>query len=450
MKRTSSRLSKGSLDTAVPTPAPEGTPPRKTKVVNYAEPSDDEIDAMSVDSAGDDAADIKQAPKVMRNSIPMHEVERSSIDRLVQLSRYRTIFEPFITPKVLKQLNDVLINKPTVGDDDRTFTPQLITQPYCMAPACKMRSYQLEGLSFLVNNYHRSINCILADEMGLGKTLQSIACIAHLAIVKKQSGPYLVIVPLSVLFNWINEFKKWCPQLKVVRLHTLDKDEQLRLRKVLHNPDVAQVVVTTYDTIKTGGLSHSLRSIVWRAAFLDEGHRIKNENSEVSKACHGLRTRFRVILTGTPVQNNLHEFGALLSFLAPNIFTNLELFDSAFALKVSKVDKSPKKHHRSHSITDAKDGQSGNDAGADAEAPRTAQQIDRALLASAHYMMKPFVLRRLKSEVEQKLPPKYETKINCPMTDIQKDLTRALLFKEQALLSKLDGTCKCSTVCLSG
>jgi SWI/SNF-related matrix-associated actin-dependent regulator of chromatin subfamily A member 5 len=440
MKRTSSRLSKGSLEDVAVTPVPVETSTRKAKEVNYAEPSDDESDSMSVESAGGDAAETKAVPKVLRNSIPMHEVERSSIDRLVQLSRYRTIFEPFITPKVMKQLNDVLINKPTVGEDEKAFSPQLITQPYCMAPTCKMRSYQLEGLSFLVNNYHRSINCILADEMGLGKTLQSISCIAHLAIVKKLSGPYLVIVPLSVLFNWINEFKKWCPQLKVVRLHSLDKDEQLRLRKVLHNPDIAQVVVTTYDTIKTGGLSHALRSMVWRAAFLDEGHRIKNENSEVSKACHGLRTRFRVILTGTPVQNNLHEFGALLSFLAPNIFTNLELFDAAFALKVSKVDKSPKKHHRSHSISNDSDaGKSGADAEGASEAPRTAQQIDRALLASAHYMMKPFVLRRLKSEVEQKLPPKYETKINCPMTDIQKDLTRALLFKEQALLSKLDG-----------
>jgi SWI/SNF-related matrix-associated actin-dependent regulator of chromatin subfamily A member 5 len=245
----------------------------------------------------------------------------------------------------------------------------------------------------------------------------------------------------------MNEFKKWCPQLKVLRLHSLDKDEQVRLRKSLSDPNIAQVVVTTYDTLKTGGLSHSLRSLVWRCVFLDEGHRIKNENSDVSKACHGLRARFRVVLTGTPVQNNLHEFGALLKFLAPNIFTDLELFDPAFNLKVSRgVHRSPRKLSRGSAAEpiSSGDGGSGGDGG-DGTAG-TAQQIDRALLASAHFMMKPFVLRRLKSEVEQKLPPKYETKINCPMTELQRELTRALLFKEQALLSKLDGE-DCCDLC---
>ena len=377
---------------------------------------------------------------VKRNSIPMHEVERAAVDRINYLSRYRTIFEPFITPKVLNQLNQVLINKqtnPKSSKEDLTqeFSPQLITQPYCMAPGCKMRSYQLEGFSWLVNNYYRSVNCILADEMGLGKTLQSIATIAHLAIVKKLSGPYLVIVPLSVLFNWMAEFKKWCPTLKVVRLHSLDKDEQLRLRKILHDSDKAQVVVTTYDTIKTGGLSHTIRSNIWRCVFLDEGHRIKNENSDVAKACSALRTRFRVILTGTPVQNNLHEFGALLSFLAPNIFTELSLFDSAFTLKVQNQQNRSSKHNTKGQKN--KDSNI-NNINTDKNQLNT-QQIDRNLLANAHYMLKPFVLRRLKSEVEQKLPPKYETKINCPMTETQRELAKALLYKEKALISKLDG-----------
>eukprot|EP00428_Durinskia_dybowskii_P061636 CAMPEP_0170382576 /NCGR_PEP_ID=MMETSP0117_2-20130122/15022_1 /TAXON_ID=400756 /ORGANISM="Durinskia baltica, Strain CSIRO CS-38" /LENGTH=266 /DNA_ID=CAMNT_0010638235 /DNA_START=111 /DNA_END=907 /DNA_ORIENTATION=- len=266
-----------------------------------------------------------------------------------------------------------------------------------------MRPYQLEGLSFLVNNYYRSVNCILADEMGLGKTLQSIACIGYLALVKKLSGPYLVVVPLSVLFNWMNEFKKWCPQLKVVRLHSTDKDEQLRLRKILADPEQAQIVVTTYDTVKTGGLCHALKMNVWRCVFLDEGHRIKNENADVTKACHALRTRFRVILTGTPVQNNLHEFGALLSFLAPNIFTNLELFDSAFNLSVSKAANTDNGHHskkrRMNLHNHQKDGdndqekyQGEGDENTQVSPTQTrkgAQQIDRALLANAHYMMKP-------------------------------------------------------------
>jgi SNF2 family DNA or RNA helicase len=425
---------------------------------------DDETEVMDLVSSGEDNEKStslgKFGSEAHRSSIPMHEVERAAVDRLNNLSRFRTIFEPFITAKVMQQLNNVLIAKQAAAascgtaaaklrEEDHEYTPQLLTQPYCLSPICKMRGYQLEGFSWLVNNYYRSINCILADEMGLGKTLQSIACVAHLAIVKKLSGPYLFIVPLSVLFNWMNEFKKWCPQLKVVRLHSLDKEDQLRLRKTLLDPNAAQIVVTTYDTVKTGGLSGALRKHVWRCVFLDEGHRIKNENSDVARACHGLRTRFRVVLTGTPVQNNLHEFGALLHFLAPNIFTNLELFDSAFNLKVTNgaLLRSPKKHiHREADTTTAATGET-----QDGNQDKSQQQIDRALLNNAHYMMKPFVLRRLKSEVEQKLPPKYETKINCPMTELQKEVTRALLFKEQALLNRLDGervlhVCECASV----
>lgn len=409
----------------------------KKLVIQFRE--EDSSSGSSVVSADLSSEDEPESAKytkeqlLKRNSIPMCEVERAAVERMNSLSRYRKIFEPFVTPKVMGQLNNVLIEKQkraqqdVFADTEDRFDNERLPQPRCLSAICKMRDYQLEGFSWLVNNYNRSVNCILADEMGLGKTLQSIACVAHLALVKKLSGPYLFIVPLSVLFNWMNEFKKWCPSLKVVRLHSNDKEEQLRLRKVLANPDVAQIVVTTYDAVKTGGLCHALRCIVWRSVFLDEGHRIKNEDADVTRACHALRTRFRVILTGTPVQNNLHEFGALLSFLAPNIFTDLSLFDAAFNLKVW----GPKKGGASHSKKDAETVKGEQAA---------AQQIDRALLENAHFMMKPFVLRRLKSEVEQKLPPKYETKINCPMTEVQKELTRALLFKEQALISRLDST----------
>jgi SWI/SNF-related matrix-associated actin-dependent regulator of chromatin subfamily A member 5 len=162
--------------------------------------------------------------------------------------------------------------------------------------------------------------------------------------------------------------------------------------------------VTTYDTIKAPGFGHVLKRMVWRAVFLDEGHRIKNESSEVSKACYALKTRFRVVLTGTPVQNNLHEFGALLRFLAPNIFTDLTLFDGAFELQKGK------------------------------------EHIDKALLANAHYLMRPFVLRRLKSEVEQKLPPKVETKINCPMSETQNEVTRLLLLRDRDMLTRMEGS----------
>ena len=130
---------------------------------------------------------------------------------------------------------------------------------------------------------------------GLGKTLQSISVIAHLVHVARVTGPHLVVVPLSVLFNWIQEFKKFCPSLKVLRVHAgADRDEQTRLKARMNDPKVTEVVVTTYDTLKNVAWRTLFRRIVWRSAFLDEGHRIKNEESDVSKACLGLRARFKV------------------------------------------------------------------------------------------------------------------------------------------------------------
>jgi SWI/SNF-related matrix-associated actin-dependent regulator of chromatin subfamily A member 5 len=131
------------------------------------------------------------------------------------------------------------------------------------------------------------------------------------------------------------------------------------------------------------------------------GHRIKNDSSLVAKACYSVRAVFKIILSGTPMQNNLREIGACLKFLAPNIFTDLRLFEKAFELN--------QKHN-----------------------------IDRELLDRAHYMLRPFLLRRVKAEVEQKLPPKLETKINCPMTPLQKQLTEFMLFKERSIISRAE------------
>lgn len=239
--------------------------------------------------------------------------------------------------------------------------------------------------------------------MGLGKTLQSIALIAHLIHDKKLSGQHLVVVPLSVMFNWINEFKKFCPVIKVRRIHSTDAGEQQKLIKIMRDEKQTEVVITTYDTIKSG-MRTAFRDINWRTVILDEGHRIKNEDSDTSQTCGALRARFKLILTGTPVQNNLHEAWVMLQYLAPQVFTSSEAFDEAFLLETKK------------------------------SSVRSRTQIDRERLVQAHYLMRLFVLRRLKSEVEKKLPPKLETKINCPMTALQLACVRKLLLNEQSLL----------------
>ncbi len=202
------------------------------------------------------------------------------------------------------------------------------------------------------------------------------------------------------MFNWMNEFKKFCPTIRVLRMHSNDAEEQTRLIAKMKDLSNVDAVITTYETVKQGGMSMALRRQVWRAVFLDEGHRIRNEETQVSKACFGLSAIFKVVLSGTPLQNNLKEAGTILKFLAPNIFVDLSLFDTAFNL--------------------------------------TEKSIDRDLLNKAHYMMRTFLLRRIKAEVEQKLPPKLETKIDCPMTKIQKELTQFLLFRERKILERLE------------
>lgn len=135
-----------------------------------------------------------------------------------------------------------------------------------------------------------------------GKTLQTIAFISYLRQSRKLNGCHLVVAPLSVLFNWIAEFKKFNPSLKVQRLHTHDDDEQIRFKSIIRNPNETDVVVTTYETVKTGGFSKFLHAIVWRTVVLDEGHRIKNIDSDIAKACCRFKSRFKLILTGKSVR----------------------------------------------------------------------------------------------------------------------------------------------------
>lgn len=210
------------------------------------------------------------------------------------------------------------------------------------------------------------------------------------------------MVPLTVMFNWINEFKKFCPTLRVLRMHSIDTNEQQRLIGMMRDLTKTDCVVTTYETIRQGGMAQPLKRHVWRGIFLDEGHRIKNDESLSAKACMALHGVFKVILSGTPLQNNLKEAGAILKFLAPNVFVDLAPFEQAFNLNSA------------------------------------VKIINRDLLDKAHYMMRPFLLRRVKAEVEQKLPPKLETKINCPMTEIQKELTQFMLFKQRRLMERLE------------
>nr|CAI5828700.1 unnamed protein product [Callosobruchus analis] len=253
----------------------------------------------------------------------------------------------------------------------------------------EMRDYQIRGLNWMVSLYENGINGILADEMGLGKTLQTISLLGFMKHYKSTPGPHIVIVPKSTLSNWMNEFKKWCPSLRAVCLIGDQEARSTFIREVMM-PGEWDVCVTSYEMcIKEKSV---FKKFNWRYMVIDEAHRIKNEKSKLSEILREFKTTNRLLLTGTPLQNNLHELWALLNFLLPDVFNSSDDFDAWF---------------------------------------NTNQCLgDNELIERLHAVLKPFLLRRLKSEVEKKLKPKKEVKVYVGLSKMQREWYTKVLMKD--------------------
>jgi len=277
----------------------------------------------------------------------------------------------------------------------------LFKQPSCISGG-QMRPYQLEGLNWMISLTEKGINGILADEMGLGKTLQSISVLGYMHEFVGVTGPHLVMVPKSTLSNWMNEFKRWCPVLKVIKFHGNKEERDVIIREQIkptkmHSEREWDVCVTTYEILNLE--KGPLTKIAWRYLIIDEAHRLKNEASQFSQTVRQLDTQYRLLLTGTPLQNNLHELWALLNFLLPDVFSSSEQFDEWFNLDVDD--------------TEAK----------------------QRIISQLHKILRPFMLRRLKVDVEKSLPPKTETVIFAGLTSIQKDLYKKILLRDIATIN---------------
>lgn len=262
-----------------------------------------------------------------------------------------------------------------------------------------MKSYQLHGLSFLVYMHHNGMNGILGDEMGLGKTLQTLSLLAHL---KEQASPddsktcHLIICPLSVLSSWQNEIKKWT-SLTSCTIHG-SPTERTRLTKQLGSVESAHqfdIVLTTYEAYEAeqGWFKYGARS--WGYVILDEGHRIKNWETQLAQSLQPIRSSHRLILTGTPVQNNLVELWSLLHWLLPHIFTpnTLSGFSKAFDLSAGSYNTS--------------------------------------FLNSSRRLLNLLMLRRTKDSVQSQLsvPPREEITLYLPMSPCQRFWTKRLIMK---------------------
>ncbi|XP_058209201.1 ISWI chromatin-remodeling complex ATPase CHR11-like [Rhododendron vialii] len=264
---------------------------------------------------------------------------------------------------------------------------RLLVQPSCIQG--KMRDYQLAGLNWLIRLYENGINGILADEMGLGKTLQTISLLGYLHEFRGITGPHMVVAPKSTLGNWMNEIKRFCPILRAVKFLG-GPDERKHIRENLLVAGKFDVCVTSFEmAIKE---KSALRQFSWRYVIIDEAHRIKNENSLLSKTMRLYKTNYRLLITGTPLQNNLHELWSLLNFLLPEIFSSAETFDEWFQI--------------------------------------SGENDQQEVVQQLHKVLRPFLLRRLKSDVEKGLPPKKETILKVGMSQMQKQYYKALLQKD--------------------
>jgi SNF2 family DNA or RNA helicase len=313
-----------------------------------------------------------------------------------------------------------------------------------------MKPYQLSGLSYLVHLYNNGFSGILGDEMGLGKTLQTLSLFQYLEELDEKNGvtseelrPYLVICPLSVLNSWVTEAQRWVPQLKVMRFHGA-VTERTRLKRVIagmedmkgnetsrakdrkasrkagrkaskltssdQRSDAYKIVVTTYETFQAEQ-SWFKHSFAWRYVVLDEGHKIKSSVTQISTALKSISAEYRLILTGTPLQNNLVEMWSLLTWLYPNVFDDKTetLFRESFDLSKGKANK--------QTMTDAR------------------------------RLLELIMLRRMKDSpsVNLGLPPKEEVLLYVPLTPMQKFwYTRLLTRIDDGMLDELfsDGKSK--------
>ncbi|XP_033933069.1 chromodomain-helicase-DNA-binding protein 1-like, partial [Pseudochaenichthys georgianus] len=249
-----------------------------------------------------------------------------------------------------------------------------------------LRPYQLDGVQWLSECQRNQQGCILGDEMGLGKTCQTISLLVFLSGSLGQSGPFLVLSPLSVMENWRNELQSFAPSLAVL-CYKGDKERRAELQRETKH---VQVLLTTYELCMND--ASFLKRWKWKVLVVDEAHRLKNANSLLHRTLTQFSVGFRVLLTGTPIQNNLQELYSLLSFIQPTVFSAEETDD--FCSKYANVQNQP------------------------------------ALASALQGVLEPFLLRRVKAEVAVDLPKKTELLVYHGMSALQKKYYKAFLMKD--------------------
>uniref|UniRef100_A0A4W4H2H3 DNA helicase n=1 Tax=Electrophorus electricus TaxID=8005 RepID=A0A4W4H2H3_ELEEL len=302
------------------------------------------------------------------------------IDDYMSRNQSKTI--PFRDCKVLKQ-------RPR-------FVPMKKQPHYIGDDGLELRDYQLDGLNWMAHSWCKGNSCILADEMGLGKTIQTISFLNYLFNEHQLYGPFLLVVPLSTLTSWQREIQLWAPQMNVVvYLGDINSRTMIRTHEWMHVQNKRlkfNILLTTYEILLKD--KSFLGNVSWAFIGVDEAHRLKNDDSLLYKTMIDFRSNHRLLITGTPLQNSLKELWSLLHFIMPEKFHSWELFEE--------------EHGK------------GRDSG----------------YTSLHKELEPFLLRRVKKDVEKSLPAKVEQILRVEMSAIQKQYYKWILTRNYKALSK--------------
>jgi SNF2 family DNA or RNA helicase len=281
----------------------------------------------------------------------------------------------------------------------------------------ELRPYQVDGLNWLIFNWMSHRNVILSDEMGLGKTAQTVSMVHHLLSNYNDRGPFLIVGPLSAVPHFAREFERFT-NMQVVLYKDDNVSRQLQRLKEFHFHDENgepvykdkqgrpifkfNVLITTYEILRSD-LSE-LRQINWRLVCIDEAHRLKNNDSKTTSSMRELKTEFTLLLTGTPLQNNLEELWTLLNICDRVRFPSKDEFMQQF--------------------------------GGDSKSGEGAGGMDAAAVTELHEVIRPYILRRLKEDVEKSLKPKEETIVNVELTSLQRNVYRQIYENNGTLLVK--------------
>ena len=367
-----------------------------------------------------EAREANRQGKAARNKAASKQAKESELDkkrrakiRVAHLLEKADVFRQFLDPSIVADPAQTSREKNqsrrrlTEREGDEAFMQHLQSREVIPRLTAKetaglirhgeMRAYQVDGLNWLIRSHHRGLNGILADEMGLGKTLQSISLLAYLHKYEKSAGPHMVVVPKSTLGNWMKEFAQWYPQLRVVNLYGNKQERALICERDLLFGKFDVVLVSYEMAIKEKA---ALNKFSWEYLVVDEAHRLKNENSLLSQIVRMYNSKCRLLVTGTPLQNNLHELWALLNFLLPDVFGDSAEFEAFTSV---------------------------------------AEAGSSDLVATLHAVLRPFILRRLKVDVERGMPPKTELTVYCPIAPLQRKTYKDVLKNNGDVLNGATG-----------